>query len=48
VVNYAQSDSLSAAQMVTDRLREAGFLKRNAALGIAHPGLYDVAFTLER
>ena len=48
VVNYAQCDSLSAAQMVTDRLREAGFLKRNAALGIAHPGLYDVAFTLER
>jgi hypothetical protein len=48
VVNYAQSDSLDAARLVIDRLREAGFLDRNAALGVAHPGLYEVVYTLER
>jgi len=37
-----------AAWRAFEGLRETGFLKRNAALGIAHPGLYDVAFTLER
>jgi len=48
VVNYAQSDSLAAAQLVFQRLREAGFLDRNKAFGVAHPGLYDVVFTLDR
>ncbi len=48
VVNYAQSDSLAAAQLVIQRLREAGFLDRNKAFGVAHPGLYDVVFTLDR
>jgi hypothetical protein len=48
VVNYAQSERVEAAQMVMDRLREAGFLDRNAMLGVPNPGLYDVAFTLER
>ncbi len=48
VVNYAQSESAKAAQAVIERLRSAGFLKRNTALGEAHPGLYDVVFTLER
>jgi hypothetical protein len=48
VVNYAQSESVEAAQTVMSRLRTAGFLDRNAALGVAHPGLYDVAYTLER
>lgn len=48
VVNYAQSESLEAAQAVIGRLRNAGFLERNKALGEAHPGLYEVAFTLER
>ena len=48
VVNYAQSESLAAARAVIDRLRGAGFLDRNKALGEAHPGLYDVVFTLER
>jgi len=32
---------------VIGRLRNAGFLDRNKALGEAHPGLYDVVFTLE-
>ncbi|WP_044564450.1 antibiotic biosynthesis monooxygenase [Azospirillum sp. B4] len=48
VVNYAQSDSLEAAQAVIHRLREAGYLERNQRLGQAQPGLYDVVFTLER
>jgi hypothetical protein len=48
VVNYAQSESVEAAQAVIGRLRSAGFLDRNKALGEAQPGLYDVVFTLER
>lgn len=48
VVNYAQSDSLDAAKLVIDRLRRAGYIDRNAEHGQAHPGLYDVVFTLER
>lgn len=48
VVNYAQSESPEAARRVIERLREAGYLDRNKAFGEAHPGLYDVVFTLER
>ncbi len=48
VVNYAQSDDIDSALLVIERLRNAGFLDRNAALGEAHPGLYDVVFTVER
>lgn len=48
VVNYAQSESLDAAQRVITRLRDAGWLERNKALGEAHPGLYEVVFTLNR
>ncbi|MBB5160734.1 hypothetical protein HNP02_000662 [Mycobacterium sp. AZCC_0083] len=48
VVNYAQSDGIDSALLVIKRLRDAGFLDRNSALGEAHPGLYDVVFTLER
>ena len=48
VVNYAQSDSMDSARRVIERLPAAGYLERNAALATAHPGLYDVVFTLER
>jgi hypothetical protein len=48
VVNYAQTESLEAAQRVIERLREGGWLERNQSLGEAHPGLYDVVFTLEK
>jgi antibiotic biosynthesis monooxygenase (ABM) superfamily enzyme len=48
VVNYAQSDSLESAKAIVDRLRTEGWLDRNKALGEAHPGLYEVAFTLEQ
>jgi hypothetical protein len=47
VVNYAQSENIEAARRIIDRLREGGWLERNKALGEAHPGLYDVVFTLE-
>ncbi|WP_328357451.1 antibiotic biosynthesis monooxygenase [Mycobacterium sp. NBC_00419] len=48
VTNYAQCEDLDSALAVIDALRGAGFLDRNAALGQAHPGLYDVVFTLEQ
>jgi hypothetical protein len=48
VVNYAQSESPEAAQRIIARLRDGGWLERNQALGEAHPGLYQVVFTLER
>jgi hypothetical protein len=48
VVNYAQSESPEAAQRIIEKLRGAGFFSRNEALGEAHPGLYDVVFTLDR
>jgi Antibiotic biosynthesis monooxygenase len=48
VVNYAQSENLEAAQRIINRLREAGWLEGNKALGEAHPGLYEVVFTLEK
>jgi Antibiotic biosynthesis monooxygenase len=47
VVNYAQSESPDAARRVVDRLRDAGLLDHKG-LGEANPGLYDVAFVLER
>jgi hypothetical protein len=48
VVNYAQSESAEAAERVIARLRDGGWLERNKTLGEAHPGLYEVVFTLER
>jgi hypothetical protein len=48
VVNYAQTESLEAAQRVIERLREGGWFERNQSLGEAHPGLYDIVFTLEK
>lgn len=48
VVNYAQSVDLDAARRVYAHLERTGMIARNAALGMAHPGLYEVAFTLTR
>ena len=48
VVNYAQTESPEAAKHVIQRLQDGGWLERNKALGQAHPGLYDVVFTLDR
>jgi len=38
---------MKSALRVIESLRNAGYLERNAALATAHPGLYDVVFTLE-
>jgi hypothetical protein len=48
VVNCAQSENLEAAQRIIDRLRQGGWLERNKDFGEAHPGLYEVVFTLEK
>lgn len=48
VVNYAQSQDGEAARRVIEHLRGRGLLEANKALGTAHPGLYEVAFTLDR
>lgn len=48
VVNYAQSADQAAAQRIIERLKTKGLLEGNRAYGEAHPGLYEVAFTLER
>jgi len=48
VVNYAQSADLEAARRVFEHLKAKGLIDGNKAHGEAHPGLYEVAFTLER
>lgn len=48
VVNYAQSEDGEAARRVIEHLQRRGRLEANKALGTAHPGLYEVAFTLDR
>ncbi|TCV97429.1 antibiotic biosynthesis monooxygenase [Luteibacter rhizovicinus] len=48
VVNYAQAENEQAMRQVFEHLQARGFIQRNAAFGEAHPGIYDVAFTVER
>ncbi len=48
VVNYAQSQDHDAAQRVIAHLRSKGLLEANRQYGVAHPGLYDVVFALDR
>ena len=48
VVNYAQSESMEAAERVIERLRAEGLIQGNKAFGEAHPGLYEVVFTIDR
>jgi hypothetical protein len=48
VVNYAQSADEEAAQRVIKHLMAKGMIQGNKAYGDAHPGLYEVAFTLDR
>ncbi|WP_421913623.1 antibiotic biosynthesis monooxygenase family protein [Mesorhizobium sp.] len=47
VVNYAQARDEAAMRRVFEHLQKDGFLERNKALGQAHPGLYEVAVTVE-
>lgn len=48
VVNYAQSDDLDAARRVFAHLQAQGLIEANRRYGEAHPGLYEVVFTLDR
>ncbi|GAB2510484.1 antibiotic biosynthesis monooxygenase family protein [Nocardia heshunensis] len=48
VVNYAQSTDLDAAHRVIEHLLAKGMIQANKAFGQAEPGLYEVAFTLDR
>lgn len=48
VANYARSANMEAAQAVIARLRREGFIARNQAYGEAHPGLYEVVFSIGR
>ena len=48
VVNYAQSENYEASQQIIEKLKADGFLDRNKLVGEAHPGLYEVVFTLQR
>lgn len=48
VVNYAQCESPDAARAVIEHLTERGLIQANKAFGQAHPGLYEVVFTLDR
>ncbi|KQS03296.1 tetracenomycin polyketide synthesis hydroxylase [Sphingomonas sp. Leaf357] len=47
VVNYAQSTDGDAASRVYEHLQSRGLIAGNRRYGDAHPGLYEVAFTLE-
>lgn len=48
VVNYAQSVDRDAAKRVFEHLNAKGLIEGNKRFGEAQPGLYEVAFTLER
>lgn len=48
VVNYAQSADRDAARRVFNHLTAKGLIEGNKRFGEAYPGLYKVAFTLER
>ena len=48
VVNYAQSADAAAAERVIRHLMDHGLIQGNRSFGTAHPGLYEVAFTLMR
>jgi hypothetical protein len=48
VINYAQAESMEAQERIVASLRTNGFLDRNKLLGEAHPGLYEVVYTLVR
>ena len=48
VVNYAQAENMEAQDRIVASLRTNGFLERNKKLAEAHPGLYEVVYTLTR
>lgn len=48
VVNYAQCENYEAWEAVMEKLKAGDFLERNKRLAEAHPGLYEVIYTLEK
>lgn len=48
VVNYAQCESYEAWEAVMEKLRAGNHIERNKEFGEAHPGLYEVVYTLEK
>jgi antibiotic biosynthesis monooxygenase (ABM) superfamily enzyme len=48
VVNYAQAENMEAQERIVASLRASGYLDRNKKLGEAHPGLFEVVYTLTR
>lgn len=48
VVNYAQSADPDAARRVIEHLKARGLIEGNKQFGEAHPGLYEVVYTLTR
>jgi hypothetical protein len=48
VVNYAQSAGRDGARRVFEHLEAKGLIEGNKQFGEAHPGLYEVVFTLSR
>jgi antibiotic biosynthesis monooxygenase (ABM) superfamily enzyme len=48
VVNYAQVENMEAQERIVGSLRASGYLDRNKKLGEAHPGLFEVVYTLTR
>ncbi|MER8808234.1 antibiotic biosynthesis monooxygenase [Mesorhizobium australicum] len=48
VINYAQSANRDASMRVFDHLWAKGLIEGNKQFGEAHPGLYEVVYTLEK
>ena len=48
VVNYAQCESYEAWEAVMKKLQAGNHIGRNKEFGEAHPGLYEVVYTLEK
>jgi heme-degrading monooxygenase HmoA len=47
VVNYAQCENYEAWEAVMEKLKTRNQFERNKEFGKAHPGLYEVVYTLE-
>ncbi len=48
VANYAQTVDLNTSKRVIDHMTRLGMIDGNKRFGEAHPGLYEVVFTLDR
>ncbi|WP_404338091.1 antibiotic biosynthesis monooxygenase family protein [Sphingomonas sp. MMS12-HWE2-04] len=48
VANYAQTAGPDAARRVFEHLDAQGRIEGNRRFGIAHPGLYETVFTLDK